>query len=587
MTTEPTDERIARLSPAKRALLDRWRAPGQLAGTPANGGTTPEEQLLLRLCAEALRADEVTVADSFIALGGDSITSLLVAAKATAAGFPLTSRQLLEAESLGQLVADLRRTKAASPAADRPTGPSELTPVQRWFFAQQFPDARQWHQTMVLELRARPEPDILAAALNQVVARHEVLSSAFVEDRGAWSQVVLDRAVEVELSVVSLGPDADDDTALRHTAEVVSRSADLAAGRLVAAVLLRGGGRSDRLLLAVHHLVVDGVSMRVLMADIEVVYQALRAGRTALLPPRTSSYRQWSGVLSRYAGSRAVAAELDYWRSVPAASAAALPVDVAGASNVVADRATVRTEVGPSVVSRLLRDVPRGSGFQVHHVVLAAMLLAWHRVFGSARLQADLESHGREPVDSSVDVSRTVGWFTTIYPVVFEQLAGAPLDVLRAVRDTLAKIPANGIGYGLLRYLTASGGTALADGPPSQLSFNYLGRFDRQPGEDALFGLPVGAPLVLQNERVQRPCLVDVVASIAGDTLLIQWDFSSRAYAGATIGRLVDAQVRAIGELVDLALAGVGRRVSVGLTDAQLASIHRQLGTSGARRPGD
>ena len=468
MTTEPADERIARLSPAKRALLEHLLADRRSPGTPdVLRRLTPEARLLLRLCSEALRVDGITTADSFIGLGGDSITSLLVAAKATAAGFPLTSRQLLEATSLGQVAADLGQATRTSVVVDVPTGPADLTPIQRWFFEQRFPEAHHWHQTIVVELRERPEPTVLAAAVNLVVARHEVLSSAFVDNGGDWSQVVLDEAVEVDLHVVSLDQGADDDTVVRHAGDVVGRTADLATGRLVTAILFLDERRADRLLLAVHHLVVDGVSMRVLIDDIEVAYHALEADRQPDFPPRTTSYRCWSQVLTRHASSADVAGELAYWQSVPAASAALLPVEVDGSAGRVANCATVRAEVPASVASRLLRDVPRGSRFQVHHVLLAALLLAWHRVAGCTRLQVDLEAHGREQVDGSVDVSRTVGWFTAMDPSVFEDVAGTPLEALRAVRDTYAKVPTHGIGYGLLRYLADPGAAGLADGPRS------------------------------------------------------------------------------------------------------------------------
>ncbi|MEK8173423.1 condensation domain-containing protein [Streptomyces sp. M19] len=183
-------------------------------------------------------------------------------------------------------------------------------------------------------------------------------------------------------------------------------------------------------------------------------------------------------------------------------------------------------------------------------MLLAALLLAWRRRFGRTALQLDIEGHGREPIGDGADVSRTVGWFTSIHPVVFDtaEADGAP-RVLEHVRSRTAEVPSHGIGYGLLRYLTDAG-AELAALAPSRLSFNYLGRFDQPAGERRVFGVPSEIPTVVQSQAATRPYLIEVVAVIVAGVLTLEWTYGAASHDRATVRALLDAQAAAVPELV-------------------------------------
>jgi non-ribosomal peptide synthase protein (TIGR01720 family) len=562
-------ERIARLSVAQRDALDRILSSGPTSSADLNLAEraqprTQVERELVRIWGDVLRVDQVGIHDSFFALGGDSISSLQISARAAAIGLRLTSRQVLEAETVARL-ASVTAVAADVPAIadDVPTGRTVLTPIQRWFFEQDLPDSHHWDQAVFVDVRQPADYGLLRAALRVVVAHHDVLRSRFGARDGKWWQEVAAEAGEPPLDLVDLsGLDGDARRARLHTATVEAQARiDLAAGPLVSVVLFRSGaGQLDQLLIAVHHLVVDGVSMRVLVEDLETAYIDLRAGRQVRLPDKTVSFRSWSGHLERYAKSADVLGQLDYWCSVPRTELATLPlIDVrskAGiAENTVSRARTVAGFVPEDMVTLLTRDVLPIPGTQLRDILLAAFLMAWQKVTGREALQLDIEGHGREPLGSSVDVTRTVGWFTAMYPVTLHLPADThPVAAVRSVSRQLDAVPENGLGYGLLRYLSCDG-DALAGLPESQLSFNYLGWFNHG-GPDALLGPPLQVPGPMHSGGAPRRHLIEVVITGVQNQLRTEIIYAGTLFADADMQALMSAFVGAIRQVIDGYRAG-------------------------------
>jgi non-ribosomal peptide synthase protein (TIGR01720 family) len=507
-------DRMSRLSPERRALLARLL---EAADNGTAGPSSPAERALVEIWQDVLRVEHVGVQDSFFALGGDSITSILVSVRAAAVGLRVTSRQVLEEETVAQLAAVAGRGPADEEATDVALGVVVLTPVQQWFFEQHLPEPEHWDQAMYAELAPGTDPAFLAAALSSVVTRHAVLRSRFVFSGDRWQHEVLDSASAPALSVVELGDVANDARAevIRTSMDAAARRLDLAEGRLVTAVLFRSDRPDrDRILLLVHHLVVDGVSMRVLVEDLAHAWQRLARGDQPDFPPRTASYRTWAAALARQAGRPEVSGQLDHWRSVPSAAAASSAIHPAdrlvAPFGTVGRSRTVVAEVDEPTVAALRR---HRNGARLRQSLLAGLLLAWRDVTGRDALQVDIEGHGREPLAEPIDVSRTVGWFTSVYPVT---LALSDEDdvttAVETVRRQLDLVPDNGIGYGLLRYFDVAG-AELADLPQSQVSFNYLGWFEPGVGAAELVGPPLPLPAAVQSPAATRRYALEVVVT--------------------------------------------------------------------------
>ncbi|HLM46885.1 MAG TPA: condensation domain-containing protein, partial [Myxococcaceae bacterium] len=319
-------------------------------------------------------------------------------------------------------------------------------------------------------------------------------------------------------------------------------SLGLQEGSLARAVLYElGAGEPRRLLLVIHHLVVDGVSWRVLLTDLVLAVAQLQAGGAVRLPPKTTSFQQWAERLEAYAQTPAVREEADYWLNLPWERVSRLPVERTGGDDSEGSARLVRVELDVEETRLLLQEVPRAWRARVEEVLLAAVVESFRRWTGASCLQVDLEGHGREDVLEGVDLSRTVGWFTSLYPVVLSAGDGrTPESGLKAIKESLRRIPQRGLGFGLLRYLSRDEALAsrLRALPASEVSFNYLGQLDTV--------LPAESPLVLtpessgptQDPRSRRSHRIGVNALVSGGRLQVSWAYGEHLYMRETMEAL-------------------------------------------------
>ncbi|MFJ6674976.1 amino acid adenylation domain-containing protein [Actinosynnema sp. NPDC091369] len=501
---------------------------------------TPVEAVLADVFAEVLGAARVGVRDNFFALGGDSILGIQVVTRARRAGLVLTSRDIFAHQTIAAIAPHV--TRDLPPAADQGavTGDAPLTPIQRWFFDSHTVRPEHFDQSVVVDLDADPDVPALRTALAALVEHHDALRTRFEGDR----QVV--------------GPVADaDPLALEHF--------DLARGPLLRAEVLDGGA----VRLTAHHLVVDGVSWRVLVEDLTTAYRQARAGETVHLGRKTTSFRDWATRLADHA-RHGFDAELDHWAAV-AATPTGIPVDRTG-PNTVGSQREVTVRLTARETDALLRDVPGVYRTQVNDVLLTALGRVLADWTGRPRVLVDLEGHGREELFADVDLSRTVGWFTTVFPVALDLPAGGRAaggdwgTALKSVKEQLRSVPGRGIGYGALRHLAR---TAPACDP--RVSFNYLGRFDADQRDLELSADP----------RAPRPHLLDVVGQVRGDRLEFTFHYSENAHDADTVTRLADGFAAALrGIVAHCAEPGAGGRTpsDFPLADLTQAEVDRITG---------
>lgn len=435
------------------------------------------------------------------------------------------------------------------PGGEAATGPVPLTPVQRWFFETQMAHPRRSNQSLILDLDGDGigdgiDPAALRKALTAVLDRHDALRCRFERRDGRWRQHCIP-AVGCG-AMVAAEPDFD-----------------LGQGPLLAAALV--GGRSLR--LTAHHLVVDALSWRILTEDLCRAYRQAARGVAVDLGPKTTSFSQWARRLAEHTAAGGFDDELDHWAAVTGAATgiAVLPTDGAGrtstgrastgrastGSNSTGSTRSVTVRLGAADTAALLRDVPGVYRTQVNDVLLAALADVLSRWTGRRRVVLDLEGHGREELFDDVDLSRTVGWFTTIFPVALDVPTGGWDRVLKSVKEQLRAVPRRGIGYGALRYL--AGRTMLAHplAHASRVGFNYLGQLDGSHRELKLTADP-DAP---------RAHVLDVVGKVERGCLELSWFYSRDLHAQGTIWSLAEGLVTALREIVrHCARPGAGGR---------------------------
>ncbi|MFF3445429.1 amino acid adenylation domain-containing protein [Streptosporangium sp. NPDC002721] len=488
--------------------LDRKALPApEFTASPASRAPrTPEEAALCAVFAAVLNLDRVGIDDSFFELGGDSILAMSVVARARRAGLSLSPREIFVHQRIAELA---RVTVPVDPdSADQEPegagiGPVPLTPIVAWLAERAYP-VSGFHQAVVLRTPEGLDLAELGTILRHLADRHDMLRLRLDRPAGRpWRpEVRPPGAVDTAELVHQMdAQDLDDvalEAALRTAADAARRRLDPDAGRMLQAVWFDAGpSRPGRLLLLLHHLVVDGVSWRVLVHDLREAWEALRAGRPVALPPVPVSFRAWASRLAAEAPARL--AELPFWEAAVRADDlpfSDVPLDPARDTRATGRQLTLRLPT--ATTERLLTVVPARFNAGVNDVLLTGLALAvaeWRGREGRAcgtRVLVDLESHGRyDP--AGADLSRTIGWFTSLFPVGLDagevswtevRVSGPVLGrALKRVKEQLRAVPDEGVGYGQLRYLNPATAPVLAAAKSPQLAFNYLGRVGTASGE--------------------------------------------------------------------------------------------------------
>ncbi|MFK3775625.1 amino acid adenylation domain-containing protein [Pseudomonas sp. NPDC089406] len=462
---------LAQMPLSANGKLDRKALPQPVAVERAFEAPQGEvEQALAKVWGEVLGIDPVGAQDNFFELGGDSIIAIQVASRARQAGWQFGPRELFRHQTLRQLAQVATPLGGQGAGAARPErGVIALTPLQQRFFAMPMAQRGHWNQALLLALETPLAAEPLEQALNAVVAHHDAFSLRFSQGEQGWQG-----AYAANLAVELWVREAEDEQALLAIANQAQRSLDLAAGPLLRAVLVNLHGAGQRLLLTAHHLVVDGVSWRILLEDL----QQLLANPGASLPRRSHAFGDWTRFLVQHAQASETLAQLPWWLAQLGEAAAEFPGARHAGPAPVAEAITLPLALDEQLTRQLLRDAPGAYRTQVNDLLLCALARAWQRWSGQPELLVELESHGREEHLAGLDLSRTVGWFTATYPL---RLAASD-DLghsLKAIKQQLRQVPDNGLGFGLLQQLAPAEVRAqLAARPQPRITFNYLGQFD-------------------------------------------------------------------------------------------------------------
>ena len=442
---------------------------------------TDAERILCSVWAAVLGLPRVGADDNFFAIGGDSILSIRVVAQARQRGLHFSTKDMFRLQSVREL-ARHARSGAAGVQEEKVTGESPLLPVQADFF-EEGEQLHHFNQSLLLEA----PPGLDAATIERIAAallkRHDALRLFFVRTDERWTAChrEFDAALVAEsVAVESLAglDEAQYPAALSSRGEYFQSSFNLERGPLFRIVWFDAEPGRSRLLLIAHHLVVDGVSWRILLKDMEQAYRQAVAGQEIALERKSSSYQRWGRFLESRARSRELAHEARYWIAQDAKPADRLPAGLPAADDSFAGSAKVGLSLDEEQTAALLGRCHHAYRTQINDLLLAGLLLGLAQWGGMCNVRIDLEGHGRETLSEEIDLSDTVGWFTSIFPVVLALPPEGPADtgaVIRAVREILRAVPAKGIGYGLLRRL-ASGLPALRVDKSSSIVFNYLGQ---------------------------------------------------------------------------------------------------------------
>ncbi|MCD5997466.1 amino acid adenylation domain-containing protein, partial [Pseudomonas sp. CDFA 602] len=538
--------------------LDRKLLPqpeGQAAVEDYVAPRSEIEQTLAAIWAEVLGLEQVGIADNFFELGGDSILSLQVISRARRAGWQLNPRDLFE----HQHIAGLARVAVPLDQARVDSGPVQgeapITPIQAHFLAQAVPVQGHWNQALLLRPLQTLEADALREALTALFAHHDALRLQFqrgVDNR--WRARHGQTATSLLACKTLSGPGA-----ITATCEDAQRGFELGEGPLFKAVLMQLVEGEQRLLLVAHHLVVDGVSWRILLEDLAQLYTQALAGSALQLASRTSSFKAWGEYLKRWADQGLGDSEQAYWQAYAETSASPLPVQHPQGSRALSATRQVRVQLDPARTRALLGVAHTAYRTRIDELLLAGLAQTLCQWSGHPTVDIALEGHGRTPgadAPADLDLSRSVGWFTALYPLQLAPGGQSPAHAIKAIKEQVRQVPGQGVGYGVLRYL-GEGGLAdqLAAREAPHVIFNYLGQFDPGRSAGGLFTWAeedLGASL---DPSADADSEWVIAGQVRDGCLQLSWRYGAERFDSEVVQGLAERYLATLSELVDHCLS--------------------------------
>lgn len=508
--------------------------------------STDTEAALYKIWQSLLPSEHFGITDNFFAQGGDSIIAIQVVAKLKRAGWLVTVQDIFKAPTIEELTALSKPVSSKTKAVQIVKGEQALLPVQHAFF-EDLVDISHDNQSVMLRVASPFNKDTLSQMVAALYQVHDALRLRFESSppKGIYVHFNSDM---IEQSVVETHLSEWCEIAITQVANEMQRSLSITHGPVFKAVLLYGNNAEQRrLLLVCHHLIVDGVSWRIILEDLESFYADIKTGNKISLPAKSHSFQSWGQYLLDYGKSDSLAKELPFWQEV-----LSQPVEsLLGNNPNGIGRGEVTEYLNAQITESLLGDSHYAYSTQLNELLLAGVLRGVHAFNGNQSLRVDMEGHGREVLNSGLDLSRTMGWFTSVFPVSVS-MPSSSSDIgalVCAVKEQYRTMPNKGLGFGILRYLTKQ-----LESVNSELQINYLGQFDQnvtaaEAEKAGVFSLaPESVGDMVSKERKTHP--LNLLAMVSGGELSLSLDYDARRLDNNSAERLMSLIVDGISQVV-------------------------------------
>ena len=520
--------------------------------------STAIEQILTNIWQELLLKEKISIHDNFFEIGGDSILSIQVVSRAKNLGIQITPKQIFNNQTIAELARVANTTVGIIAKQGIVTGVAPLTPIQHWLFAQNRQEVHHYNQSVLLQVPNDLQSELIAIAWKKLLEHHDALRLRFTSVGSEYQQINqgLDEGVPFTVVDLSSVSKVSQPQALEKIAAEYQASLNLSAGPIMQVVMFNLGSETDaRLLIIIHHLAVDGVSWRILLSDLETIYQQLINQKPIELSPKTTAFIDWSEKLKNYAQTEIIKQELDYWSEQPWSKRASLPLDYVDIQqeNTVGSTEVVSMTLSAEETETLLLSVNEAYNTQINDILLSALVQVLAEWTGNSTVLINLEGHGREELFSDVDLSRTVGWFTSTFPVLLQlPKLDEPEKVIKSIKEQLRAIPNRGIGYGILRYLCDDPRVQekMQMIPSSEISFNYLGQFDQIQSQSNWKFAPKSSGNEHSLKQIRNDIL-DINSIIIEGQLQIDWTYSHYFHTLSTVDKLAQSYIQTIRSIIE------------------------------------
>lgn len=513
------------------------------------------EKELTRMWKEVLGKEKIGIHDNFFELGGDSIFAIQVVSRAKRTGLQLQPKDIFLSPTISALakVAESHNRQLNLSEQGLLQGESGLAPIQASFLENEYPGMSHYNQSILLKIAKDIPESHLQATVKALVEYHDALRFSCHKEEGSWK--LRYGQAEGQLNAVSLTSTSPESIALEITrhCERGQQSLCLEKGELFYAILIKTPAFEDanRLFIVVHHMAIDGISWRVLIENIESALLALKNGEAINFGPKGTSYRQWVDLLGKYAISHRAMAQRPYWESI-SGHYRALPVDAEVPVSFFSDIESIEASLNTRLTQSLLSEVNQVYHTEINDLLLAALTRTISRWSALNMVTIGLEGHGREDILMQVDISNSVGWFTSLYPVALAVEKNMDEGALiKSVKEQLRMIPEKGIGYGILRYLSPLPEVReKLSNSNWDLVFNYLGQLDNLVNANASVQMAVEEDGKSKSDDYPVKEKIAINAFISGGSLTLSWNYSNKQYHQKTIENLANQFITHLTELI-------------------------------------
>ncbi|MFZ1289535.1 MAG: amino acid adenylation domain-containing protein [Melioribacteraceae bacterium] len=502
------------------------------------------ENSLVTIWKEVLKVENIGVNDNFFELGGDSILAIQVISKANQSGIKITPKNIFQSPTIKGLSLLAGNTIINFENKEIHKGIFSLSPIQNWFFDQSFQNQNHWNQSLLIEFSEPLDKDILRITFSKIFELHdslrlrfEIVDSKFMQ---YYSNDINDLPFEIEKTItnnISL-----DEITNKHQA-----SLNLENGPIAKFVYIKTENKYYLFLVA-HHLVIDSVSWRIIFDDIQNFYLQLKQNKKFTLPTKSTSYSYWINSLKKYSETQEFKNQIIFWKNQKEIQSTINEDYLKSEINIENSAKNYSQLVTKELTDLFITEISKSYKAELNELLITIFVKSYSIWKGKRKVSLTLENHGRENLYVEVDLSRTVGWFTSMYPIVLDlKNSISSIESLITIKEQLRKIPQNGISYGIYKLFFNS-----SDLPHlSAISFNYLGKFNMGIEEQSSF------KIVEQNKGLERakenlrPFELDFVCSIVNDRLHLNIIFNKNLFEEVEIVQFMDTFIQEIKLLIN------------------------------------
>ena len=515
--------------------------------------TTKTEVEFAKVWQELLHVERIGLNDNFFELGGDSIITIQVVSRLKQLGYAVKPKDLFIHQTIAGLstvVLNAQSSESGNITQEDFSAVQGLLPVQQWFFENTVTEVSHFNQSVLLAIDKTLSAEVINKAFGLVVGQHDALHYKYYQHEGKWKHDPSSSTVKLNVEDLQDQPHHSLSSSINDVADKYQRSLNLENGELIKGVWIQTptSEEANRFLIIIHHLAVDGVSWRILLEELELLLTQIQNNQEIQLLPKSASYNRWYNALHKYGESSRLQSQIIYWRQAVERFHPLVTDFKKSQRSIVKETGLFTVRLDTELTQSLLKDVPRVYHTEINDLLLSALAKTLCSWMGKDEVVICLEGHGREAIDDTVDVSRTVGWFTTLFPLLLKVDHGTEGNVIKSVKEQLRQVPDKGIGYGVLKYINKE--PLLRGDDPWDIQFNYFGQLDNVVKKSRWLTVasePSGAG---RNEDQEVNEKITVNSHIGAGQLVVMWRYSTLHFLATTIEDLANSYISNLQALI-------------------------------------